>query len=92
MGINMKKFKFESILGMGLLTLAILGFILSVILSLPKDDKVAGRAETLPSIPDNLFSKDNQLTKDIQSLTVPTNIPVKPNQANIGRVNVFESY
>lgn len=88
----MKKFKFESILGMGLLTLAILGFILSVILSLPKDEQVIGRAETLPSIPGDLFSKDNELTQAIQSLTIPTNIPVKPNQANIGRGNVFESY
>lgn len=88
----MKKFKFESMLGMGLLTIAILGFILSVILSLPKSDQVAGRAETLPPIPDNLFSKDNELTKTIQSLAVPTNIPVKPKQANIGRGNVFKSY
>ena len=88
----MGKFKFESMLGMGILTLAVLGFILSVILSLPKDNQVAGRAETLPEIPSNLFSSDNELTKEIRSLVVPSNIPVKPNQANLGRGNVFEGY
>ena len=88
----MGKFKFESILGIGILTLAILGFILSVILSLPSGDKVVGRAETRPEIPSNLFSSDNELTKEIRTLVVPSNIPVTPNQANLGRGNVFENY
>ena len=88
----MGKFKFESMLGAGLLTIAVLGFILSIILSLPKSDQVSSRADTLPVIPGNLFSDDNELTKTIRSLVVPSNIPVKPNQSNIGRVNVFESY
>lgn len=88
----MGRFKFESMLGVGLLTIAVLGFILSVILSLPKSDQVAGRAETLSVIPGDLFSSDNELTKTIRSLVVPSNIPVRPNQSNIGRANVFESY
>ena len=88
----MGKFKFESFIGIGILTLAILGFILTVILSLPKTEQVSSRAETLKPIPSDLFSSDNEVTKKIKALIVPTNIPVKANEANLGRGNVFENY
>ncbi|MEX0594542.1 MAG: hypothetical protein WD157_00350 [Patescibacteria group bacterium] len=88
----MGKFKFESMIGIGLLVIAILGFILSVILSLPKSEQVQGRAQTLPEIPRDLFSSDNELTQQIRRLVSPSNIPVKAKQSNLGRKNVFENF
>ncbi len=88
----MNKFKVESLIGMGLLTVAILGFILSFVLSLPKGDVVTGRAQALPPIPPNLFASDNELTKKVQSLIAPPGVPVTPDPANLGRTNVFENF
>lgn len=88
----MSKFKFESVIGIGLVTLAILGFILTFILSLPKSEAVNSRAQTLPPIPNNLFASDNPLTQKVRSLLSPPGVPVTPDPANLGRGNVFENF
>ena len=88
----MNKFKVESLIGIGLLTVAILGFILTFVLSLPKGDVVTGRAQSLPKVPTNLFASDNELTQKVQSLIAPPGVPVTPDPANLGRGNVFENF
>lgn len=88
----MGKFKFESLIGIGLLTLAIVGFILTVILNLPKAEQVESRAQTLPEIPRDLFSENNELTQQINRLSAPRNIPVTTSQGKLGRKNVFENF
>jgi len=84
--------KFESLIGVSLLALAIVGFILIVILNLPKSDQVQGRAQTLPEIPGDLFSPGNEFTNQIKSLSSPKNIPVSASQSDLGRKNVFENF
>ncbi len=88
----MNRFKFESLIGIGLLTLAILGFILTLVLNLPKGDVVSGRAQTLPKVPTNLFASDNELTQKVQALITPPGVPVTADPANLGRGNVFENF
>lgn len=88
----MGKFKIESLIGISLLVIAIFGFILSLIMALPKAEQVDSRAQPLEEIPRNLFSEDNELTQQIQQLASPPNIPVRVGPEELGRVNVFENF
>lgn len=88
----MKGMKLESVIGVGLLLIAVVGFLLSVILSLPKKDEVNKIANPLPEIPRDLFSSDNQLTNSVRLLNKPNGVPVVVNPSTIGRSNVFESF
>ena len=81
--------KVQTIIGIGLLLLTILGFILMVLLNLPKDDAVKSKAKLLKSDPE-LFSSTDATNQKIKSLKVPSNIPVTIDQASLGRADVFQ--
>jgi len=82
----------QTFIGIGLLLLAILGFVLMILLQLPKADMVKQQANILTKVPEDLFSDSNAVNQQIRSLKVPSGVPVSPEQVNIGRSNVFESF
>jgi hypothetical protein len=84
--------KLESVIGVGLLLLAVIGFLLSVILGLPNREEVNANAQPLPEIPRDLFSSDNELTNSVRALTKPSGVPVVVDPSTVGRSNVFESF
>jgi len=84
--------RFETFLGIGLLLVAVLGFILMIILNLPRADEVNQRAKLLKEIPEDLFSGSNPVNQQIQSLNVPNGVPVEVDPNNLGRSNVFENF
>ena len=81
----------QSIIGIGLLLLSILGFLLLVLLSLPKSAQVQSQAKLLKSDPD-LFSSSNPVNQQIRNLKVPANIPVVVGQDELGRNDVFQNF
>lgn len=88
----MKGLKLDTIVGVGLLIVAVLGFLLSVIFQLPKKEQVDQLAQPLPEIPRNMFAADNELTKAVRALTKPNGVPVTVDPSTIGRTNVFENF
>lgn len=88
----MKGIKLETVVGVGLLIVAVVGFMLSVLLSLPEQEQVDALAQPLTEIPRDLFSSDNELTKKVRSLSTPNGVPVSVDPATVGRTNVFENF
>lgn len=88
----MKSLKLDTIIGVGLLVVAVLGFLISVIVQLPKKEQIEQIAQPLPIIPSNMFSSDNELTKAVRSLSKPNGVPVTVDPSTIGRSNVFENF
>ncbi|HUD21146.1 MAG TPA: hypothetical protein VMQ44_03715 [Candidatus Saccharimonadales bacterium] len=84
--------KLENIIGIGLLVLAIFGFILSLLLGLPSSDKVNQTAQPLQNLPEDFFASTNQLNTTIGQLKVPSGVPVTADPNNLGRSNVFASF
>lgn len=84
--------RLETFIGIGLLLVAVLGFIFSLISQLPKQDQVNAQARPIPEIPRDFFSGDNATANQIRSLNVPANIPVTVDSKNLGRSNVFENF
>ncbi len=83
--------RLQTFIGLSLLFVAVLGFILLLVLQLPKEDQVNQRAKRLQVIPRDFFS-NNPTTEAIRRLNVPNGVPVNLDEANLGRSNVFESY
>lgn len=88
----MSSSRLQTYLGLGLLIIAILAFFFNVFASLPKADEVNQVAEPLAEIPKDLFSGSNELSRQINALNVPSNVPVVVNPSNLGRSNVFQNY
>jgi len=84
--------RFETILGVGLLLVAVLGFILMILLSLPRADEVKNKAKILREIPQDLFSSSNPINQQINELKVPGGVPVSVDPGTLGRSNVFENF
>lgn len=85
--------KAETIIGMSLLVLAVLGFILSVTLALPRNDAAVNAiAKPIPTISDNFFTDANPITKQLNALTKPPGIPVTVDPSNLSRPNAFQKY
>lgn len=84
--------RFGTFLGIGLLLLAIVGFLLVFVLALPTQSEVDKRAKLLREIPEDLFSANNPVNKTISGLRVPPGVPVTVSPENVGRSNVFENY
>jgi hypothetical protein len=88
----MKGLKLDTIIGVGLLIITVLGFLISVIVQLPKKEQIDQVAQPLPTIPANMFSSDNELTKAVRALSKPNGVPVTVDPSTIGRTNVFENF
>lgn len=88
----MKGLKLDTIIGVGLLIITVLGFLISVIVQLPKKEQIDQVAQPLPTIPANMFSSDNELTKAVRALSKPNGVPVIVDPSTIGRTNVFENF
>lgn len=83
--------RLQTLIGLSLLFIAVVGFILTLVLQLPKEEQVNQRAKTLDVIPRDFFS-NNPTTETIRGLNVPNGVPVNLDAGNLGRSNVFESY
>lgn len=83
--------RIQTFIGLALLLITVLGFVLSLVLQLPKQNVVAERAQTLDIIPRDFFST-NATTEEIRKLSIPNGVPVNLDSNNLGRSNVFESY
>ncbi len=84
--------RLQTYIGVGLLVVAILAFFLTLLSSLPKTPEITAEAKPLREIPSDLFSSDHPVTKKINALSVPSNVPVGVDPNSIGRANVFENY
>lgn len=84
--------KLENIIGVGILLLAIFGFILSMLLGLPSDEAVKQAAKPVQNLPENFFTDANTLNTQLGALKVPSGIPVNVPTNSLGRSNVFESF
>ncbi len=84
--------KLENIIGVGLLVLAIFGFIASMLLGLPTNAEVEKAANPIGNLADNFFTSENELNATLEQLKVPAGIPVTVGQDSVGRSNVFESF
>lgn len=83
--------RLETYIGIALLMIAVLGFLFSILTSLPNAKQVEQVARPLPEIPRDLFSSSNELNKTIQSLHAPSGVPVTISPTELGRSNVFEN-
>jgi hypothetical protein len=83
--------KVQTLIGLALLAIAVLGFVVSLIVSLPRQDDIAARAQPLEELPRDFFS-DNPTTSAVRDLKIPGGVPVDLDANNLGRPNVFESY
>lgn len=83
-------YKVETIIGLTALLAAILGFLLMILIGLPKANEVEQKAQVLREIPRDFFS--SEITQQIRQLDVPQGVPVEVNPNNIGRTNVFERF
>lgn len=88
----MRTNKIESFIGIALLIIVIVAFVTEIIFQLPKSTEVQSRAQTIPAIPQDLFSASSPINKQIQQLTVPANAPVTVGGGDVGRGNVFTNY
>ena len=84
--------RIQMFIGVGLLLITILAFIFTILAQLPKAEQVTANAQTLVDIPRDLFSGDNEVTKTIEKLNVPSNVPVVVDPNNLGRTNAFENF
>jgi hypothetical protein len=84
--------RLETFIGIGLLLVAVLGFIFSLITGLPNQDQVKAQAKPIPEIPRDFFSSDNPVANKIRELNVPAGVPVTVDPGNLGRTNVFENF
>lgn len=84
--------KLETVIGVALLLAAVLGFLLMIVLQLPKDEAVQAQARPLPILPRDFFSAENEVTEQVKKLTVPSGVPVTVDQGKLGRSNVFEGF
>lgn len=92
MANNYSAKRIEGLLGLGLLVLTILGFLLMLVLALPKESQVSQVAKPLTTIPRDFFSSDNAVTGQVKKLNVPSGLPVEVNQNAQGRDDVFSRY
>lgn len=83
--------RLETYIGIALLLIAVLGFLFSILTSLPNAKQVNQVARPLQQIPRDLFSSSNELNKTIQSLHAPGGVPVTVSPTELGRSNVFEN-
>ena len=83
--------KIQTFIGLALLLLAVLGFILTLVMNLPKQEQVESQAKALEILPRDFFS-GNAVTEQIKKLNVPSGVPVNLDSGNLGRSNVFERY
>lgn len=83
--------RLETYIGIAMLLIAVLGFLFSILTSLPTDKQVKEVAKPLPEIPRDLFSSSNELNKTIQGLHSPSGVPVTVNPSELGRSNIFEN-
>lgn len=83
--------RLQTFIGLVLLIIAVLGFILSLVLGLPRAEEVQTRANALEVIPREFFSTD-PVTQEVRKLNVPNGVPVTLDAGNIGRSNVFEGF
>jgi hypothetical protein len=88
----MRGLKLDTIVGVGLIIIAVLGFLVSVISQLPKKERIDQVAQPLPIIPADMFSSDNELTRAVRALSKPNGVPVVVDPSTIGRTNVFENF
>jgi hypothetical protein len=84
--------KLETYIGIGLVVIAIVAFLFVFVSDLPSNSQVNQQAQTLPTIPDNMFASSNPLVSKLNSLSIPTGTPVVISPTSIGRGNVFQSY
>lgn len=84
--------KFQTFIGIGLLIIAVLGFLFTILTNLPEKNQVDANAKSLTEIPRNLFASDNEIAEMIRQLNVPTNLPVVVDPSNLGRSNAFENF
>lgn len=83
--------RLETYIGIALLLIAVLGFVFSILTSLPSEKQVNEVANPLPEIPRDLFSSSNALNKTIQDLHSPGGVPVTVDPTQVGRSNIFEN-
>ncbi|MEK7202519.1 MAG: hypothetical protein AAB669_03280 [Patescibacteria group bacterium] len=83
--------RLETYIGIAMLLIAVLGFLFSILTSLPTDKQVGEVAKPLPEIPRDLFSSSNELNIAIQGLHSPGGVPVTVNPSELGRSNIFEN-
>lgn len=81
----------QTLIGLALLLIAVLGFIVSLVTHLPKKTDIAAMAKPLEVLPRDFFS-GNAVTEEVRKLTVPNGVPVNLDANNLGRSNVFERY
>jgi len=84
--------KLETFIGIGLLLIAVLAFIFTLVSQLPKTEDVKAQAQPIPEIPVDFFSDKNEVANQIRALNLPGNIPVSVESKNLGRNNVFENF
>lgn len=83
--------RLETYIGIALLLIAVLGFVFSVLVSLPRDEQVKSVAKPLKEIPRDLFSSQNELNKMIGGLSTPGGVPVTVDPTQLGKNNAFGS-
>ncbi len=81
----------QTLIGLALLLIAVLGFIVSLLTNLPGATEVAAKAKPLDVLPRDFFS-GNAVTEAVRKLNVPNGVPVNFDANNLGRSNVFERY
>jgi len=83
--------RIQTFIGLAVLLLAVLGFIVSLVANLPRQEEVARQAQPLDILPRDFFS-GNAVTEQVRKLNVPNGVPVNLDAGNLGRSNVFERY
>lgn len=84
--------RLETYVGVALLLIAVLGFIVSILLQLPKSEKVTELAKPLQVIPRDMFSSQGELNQLVQKLNTPGGVPVVVDPNSLGRSNVFQNF
>ena len=84
--------KLETYIGIALLLLAVLGFLFSVLTSLPNKSEVAATANPLKEIPRDMFSSDNEIIQSIKKLNTPGGVPVTVNPDTLGKTSAFGNF
>jgi len=84
--------KTETVVGVFVLLAVVLGFILSVVLALPKSAEVERLAAPIKKeeIDKNFFTDKNEVTQKLNQLKAPAGVPVIIDPANLGRGNAFQ--
>lgn len=86
---NLKRL--QTLAGVSLLLIVVLGFLLMIVLGLPRESAVSQEAKPLNNMPRDLFTTNAATTK-IKSLNIPANLPVVVKPDELGRSNVFSQY